>query len=109
MTAPTITEFITARLDEWEQAAREAKQPDGCGPYLSIECLRHRDHAHVELHDPAATLALVAALRAVTKPHDAPDYADLCISCEWKWPCPPLRHMAAIWADHPDYDGSWRP
>lgn len=27
----------------------------------------------------------------------------------WGWPCTTMRHIAAIWADHADYDQEWRP
>ena len=27
----------------------------------------------------------------------------------WGWPCTTMRHIAAIWADHADYDQGWKP
>ena len=152
MTAPTITEFISARLDEWEQSAREAtpgpwsaadehglmpgttpawcvSQMTPAGAYVQDVAdipqggdSEEADAGHIAMHDPAATLALVAALRAVVGLHDeerehyCPDetlYEYYGHNYGWgdqeDYPqrCPTLRHIAAIWADHPEYDGSW--
>ena len=164
MTAPTITEFITARLDEWEQSAREATPGPwsaadehglmpGATPAWCVSQLtpagayvqdvsdipqggdsEEADARHIALHNPAVILTLVAALRAIVNGHE-PDvcehiedgtqheYCEICsnvtpmwddgpralVGDEGDWPCPTLRHIAAVWADHPDYDGSWRP
>ena len=122
MSTPTIVEFITARLGEWEQAAREATP----GPWSAVEdepCSEpirtvfnaggmlnihyeptwESDALHIALHDPASTLALVAALRSVLgRAHvEVLGVGSGCETCEI------LYDLAAIWADHPDYDGSW--
>jgi hypothetical protein len=30
-----------------------------------------------------------------------------CFSCHSRYPCRTIRHLAAIWSDHPDYDQGW--
>lgn len=65
--------------------------------------------------DPARVLAQVAALRAVVALHwEESRAAPFCTLCAegalvWGWPCTTMRHIAAIWADHADYDQEWRP
>ncbi|MEU8136092.1 DUF6221 family protein [Streptodolium elevatio] len=90
------------------------------------------DRAHIALHDPARVLREIAAKKAIIKAHGphllyhqvVKDYDGSqrlgtlvrCRSCEPPqeitrdtWPCPTLRHMAAVYADRPGYDESWRP
>lgn len=93
---------------------------------------------HIARHDPARVLADCAAKRAIVELHrpyekrtgwrDGRDvYEWLCRSCGgatpdtdpggnlWleRWneeaPCDTLRVLAQPFADHPDYDESWRP
>jgi hypothetical protein len=79
---------------------------------------------HVARHDPARVLADVAAKRAIVDEHallDPPpepddDWPLVCRRCEdrrrhdaMRWPCPTLRRLAAVYADHPDYDQGWAP
>ncbi|WP_434744798.1 DUF6221 family protein [Streptomyces sp. A-14] len=33
----------------------------------------------------------------------------VCDHCERAAPCPDLRDLAAVYADHPDYQQEWRP
>lgn len=49
---------------------------------------------------------------AVLDHHGRWDYVDAAYSCETcgpGYPCAPIRQAAARFADHPDYDESWRP
>lgn len=82
---------------------------------------------HIARHDPARVLAEVKAKRALVKLHspmvmhgDGPgaawyDMTTVCRTCEpprqfpkTAWPCLTARLLAAVYADHPDYDPAWR-
>ena len=71
---------------------------------------------HIVRHDPARVLAQVAALRAVVALHDdghecpaVPGGAIGWYDPEDVGACLTLRHIAAIWSDHADYDEGWKP
>lgn len=84
--------------------------------------------AHIARHDPARVLADVAAKRAILTEHlpdMAREYRDgawrdrpQCGACvTWRGegeavpapaPCLTLRRLAVSYADHPDFDESWR-
>lgn len=130
--APSVTlvEFLTARLDEDQEAAERA-QP---GPWIAVPAampgeveIRHRmpdgrpdvaaavatahglycaasDAAHIARHDPARVLADVAAKRAML-PHLIVEGHPLTY-CDR---CQVLRHMAAVYAEHSGYRPEWRP
>jgi hypothetical protein len=76
--------------------------------------------AHIARHDPARVLAECAAKRRIVKRH--PAVSGCCETCtdkmshprpsEWaavRYPCPTLRDLAAVYADHPDYRDEWKP
>jgi len=132
----TITEFIEARLAEDEALAHEAahdsdgesgwRWPSGTfdvvttgpGKFVIAERLAPDDAAHIAHHYPARVLAQVAALRAVLALHyQVVMYTTRStrMVCVCQAPrthvsiCPTVRHIATIWADHPDYDQEWRP
>jgi uncharacterized protein (DUF1684 family) len=117
----TVVEFLEARVAEDEltaQAAvdsspswrvfydyRDVKDADGYyvvqadGSYPSAE-----QAAHIARHDPARVLRECTAIRAViaevlrraaTDDDSDPYLEDL------------VRELAAVYADHPDYDASW--
>lgn len=83
------------------------------------------DAAHIARHDPARVLAECAAKRRIVELHrdlervvvdaDSDEHLRLtgggeCSECHHKtMPCPTLRHLAVVHADHPDYDEAWRP
>jgi hypothetical protein len=64
---------------------------------------------HIARHDPVRVLAQCEAVRRVVALHDVGDH-----SCEgtdvttWVAPCDTLLALAAIYADHPDFDPAWR-
>jgi hypothetical protein len=72
--------------------------------------------AHIARHDPARVLAECAAKRAIVDTHYASepsDYGDFtspprCVLCGLKYPCWTLCSLAAVYADHPDFDPAWR-
>jgi hypothetical protein len=180
----TIQGFITARLDEWERAARDANP----GPWFydsyarifrpdvddqdgfdnagfeagheidrsTVHCVpcdgpcklwaesyrrdplvasvpsiagdtaigRHMaDAVHIAMHDPAVTLALVAALRAVLDEWEVLNKRRLELiengemqSRAWEYDGirsemdgiqKAILHIASAWRDHPDFDEEW--
>lgn len=124
----TITEFLAARYDEDEAQARSAidnrmranihpsdKGPQTYGPVdISDDS---------ELGDMAIgaeyVLADIAAKRAIVVEHTCqcpdPDCGD-CGACSGDHhadptpaPCTTLRLLAQPYAEHPDFDESWKP
>ena len=80
---------------------------------------------HIARHDPARVLREVEAKRAILGLH-RPEWHDFinadgddrtssdCAECSThglpdRWPCPTLRHLAAVYGGHPDYDPAWAP
>lgn len=130
---PDIGGFIGARLDDEEADALAATPgpwhaevidgtgniygPDGNGVAYDREdgCARADDADHIARQNPAATLARVAALRAIldshemrTTPNSGISYcSDCCDGVIFPGPCATIRHVAAIWRDHPDYRTEW--
>lgn len=125
----TIGEFLSARLDEDEAAAKatsvvsvESRYKSGANLLPAVaRLLFHRRF------DPEHVLADVAAKRRVMARHrpatgNEPgwySYVGSCIGCgtegEFADPrtrhiddCPELRDLAAPNAGHPDYNPSWR-
>ena len=120
----TITEFLTARLDEDEATARASEfpaewvarpdmtnQPIMAGGYR-IATSAASVMGHIARHDPARVLADVAAKRAIVALHSASDGRDpSCSSIDYPElaeDCETLRAMLQPFADHPDYDKAWR-
>ena len=86
---------------------------------------------HIARHDPARVLAECEAKRRIVEIHvvgDPDEWAPeqwACRLCQWdedcdspkqdhqygagRFPCATLRTLAAIYAEHPDYDEGWRP
>lgn len=69
---------------------------------------------HIARWDPSRVLADVETKRAILVDHEPmsprADGLTLCAMCEWEpWPCRTVRHLAAVYADHPDYDEAWKP
>lgn len=77
--------------------------------------------AHIARHDPARVLREVEAHRAILARHAATrgSFQLICPVC-WTigridgadlegdpWPCVTVRHLAAVYSDHPDYDPEW--
>jgi hypothetical protein len=123
-----FTAFCQARLDEDEAAARACQSPspwcvsdhpamssvvdDATGaPLIYNEgSPTPEEAAHIARHDPARVLREVAAKRAVLLAL----YATGRPTTMSEQPSPTaslarlaLRHMAAVWSDHPDYKPEW--
>ena len=134
-----IVGFLTARLDEDQSVAEAASGRDpqwwetgpGYPEAPEVRVVNDRDDLivpevgelealHIARHDPARVLAEVAAKRAIMAWHEvrrvARDARDpeeratvnICW-CGYDEPCATIRHLAAPYADHPDYDPAWRP
>ena len=122
MTTPatqTLTDFLAARLDEDEAAARAAiAERDSIDFTYPPEVPDLSFVAWPDLAVPAVVvgpervLAQVEALRAIVALHD---YGHECpgdgqvywADEDWTQPCPTLRHLAAIWRDHADWREEW--
>lgn len=124
-----LVAFLRARLDEvefrareglgWQTGSRYEGQPQGWVDYLRTA------------GNPQFVLAQVAAGRAILELHKPDrDPADQwyghdvrCEECggitgsaaigergfQRSWPCATLRHFAAVYSDHPDYQEQWKP
>jgi hypothetical protein len=75
------------------------------------------DAAHIARHDPARVLAECEAKRRIVEEHRTVAYEDAemndvgtgCYTCGFAdEECETLLILATIYADHPDYDESWR-
>lgn len=120
-----LADFITARLDEDEAAARESHhegqrwitEEEGVYRWPDDELVhsadRKADARHIARHDPARVLREVTAKRAMVamcredlaaqyEPGDG-EWNEGSIHASKAWANTVLRTMAAIWADHPDY------
>jgi len=118
-----LVEFLRARLDEDEQAARAAT----AGPWYVDDidqelrtadvyaadgrvtsaytepCCSVEDATHIARHDPARVLAEVDAKRRILERHSS------CDDTSFGEPCEDLRLLALPYSDHPDYRQEWRP
>lgn len=73
--------------------------------------------AHIAANDPQFVLADVAAKRRILARHPGATSEDECGGCgawldqTWRTPpgalCPELADLAAVWAQHRDYDPVW--
>ncbi len=117
-----LVTFLRERLDEDEATARLAEEHGWSwkgDAWFIAEAPNFDSTAIVDLltaFNPARVLREVAAKRALAE-HCAPvtGYGDpYCIGCsdsEYSspWPCWNIRTVAAVYADHPDYDKEWTP
>jgi hypothetical protein len=106
----TITEFLLARIAEDEAVARSFHYDWSS----SQEALRRQFVAECE------------AKRRIVELHAQRDDAPACSECGGftsttgargiehagylaPWPCPTLRALASVYADHQEFQGAWRP
>ena len=116
----TLAEFLLARIAEDEAAARVVMRPDERHPWgdrtlspVPVERIPNEVRGylgsswgeHFARHDPARVLAECEAKRRV-----------VAWVKQWPWRAEPpssvdglLPLLALPYADHPDYDESWRP
>jgi len=120
----TLVEFLGQRLDEDEADARAAAEfapgqwaswnrswdtdpvRDLAADNGRIAALPMPLAGHIARHDPARVLREVEAKRAIVDVADRWTYGD-----EREAPDghAVLRHLAAVYQDHPDYREEWRP
>jgi len=106
-----IDEFVLARVAEDEVVARSAiADGEGARDWAGTE---GATDAHIARHDPARVLAECAAKRAILADHTPADdgrcglCSDLYCVTPWDGICDVARPLAAVYADHPDYDPAW--
>ena len=128
MTAPSLPEFILARVAEREAAAKaaakEQSHADGdgmhwhggedrdvyegesnsyvaCGPWgseLGVTGI------HIAMHDPARVLRQCEAIRRIVEEHGDDEWCNVCYDYKpMDAPCLTLRALGSFWSDHPDY------
>ena len=113
-----LAAFLAARLDEDEAAAKAAceanwyledrKQVSGYGDEFTMATLTSGDAAHIARHDPARVLREVEAKREILRECEAVQRLNASTGREpsrfrdWL-----LRHLAAVYRDHPDYSPVW--
>lgn len=113
----TITEFLRSRIDEDEKAAQSG---------LSCDEVHWRfDIYHPNGHPNPRAVAECAAKRAILAEHEPMDWhvnankdnvakgqpiCGCCGDAEWQavqYPCATVAALAAVYADHPDYQREW--
>mgnify|MGYP003300506541 CR=1 FL=1 len=129
--APTITEFLLARIAE-DEAMAEAASPYGFGErweWASYVLASDRESTpkqdeFIEEWWPARVLRECAGKRAIVDAHPIVDdvvevstrikWGFACATCfsygdivEDHGYCDTLRALAAVYADHPDYQQEW--
>jgi len=118
----TLAEFLAARLDEKETAAKIAAVDDAWGQLRRTippePGTLNRCHRLMDACDPARVLRDVAAKRKILAAHQpersvlppSDDHKLVCVVCsqDW-WPCDVLRTLGEIDSGHPDYNPEWRP
>jgi len=124
-----LVEFLRARLDEDQRAAQavphrgpfrlrpgaDAIWVDSADDTLTVALVPIPAEAmagHIARHDPARVLADIAAKRAVIGHIEAMDHGGARAHEQFRqWEVSGediLCHLAAVYADHPDYDPAWR-
>ena len=116
----TITDFLWERIAEDEESAsryhrllclRTACDNEGC---VWDDQERMEDERVCTCGYPARVLAECKAKRAIVANHDGERSSTTGDYCgfedgRFEIPCPELRHLAAVYASHPDYDPAWAP
>jgi len=114
----SVTEFLLARIAEDEAAATAAVEFD----YGVSAWCDDGDpvNAHIARHDPARVLAECQAKRAIIEQADEASGLDAMVDNDRAvgprdMETDPyvgdviLRHLAGVYADHPDYRQEWKP
>jgi hypothetical protein len=111
----TLTEFLTARFDEDEAAARAL---DWMPRWVMADDLPNAQPGvvdHIVRHDPARVLAEVDAKRQIVTEYERGlgrrrDHPGDPASAGALLALHAIAHLLALpYADHPDYDEVWRP
>jgi hypothetical protein len=106
----SIVDFLNARLDE-DEATAQRVQPNQSPTELRAMVGREGGEPFLIVASERV-LREVAAKRAMLNMHyevavDLP----WCAECETVrgFPCRTLKHLAAVYSDHPDYQDGWKP
>lgn len=117
----TLTEFLTARIDEDKARADDAWKAVDNG---AVVWDRLHPDVRAAMWTPARVLAECEAKRRILDMHTSAatwDGGEECAQCSFHeayegfndvsetFPCPTLRFLALPYADHPDYQEAWRP
>ncbi|MDP9092411.1 MAG: DUF6221 family protein [Actinomycetota bacterium] len=101
--------FILARVSEDEAVARAVLDS-------GVHDERSAVKEWIAVANPQRMLTWSDARRRIVALHHAAERLlaednrpELCLGCGHPEPCPTMRLMALVWADHPDYRQSWRP
>ena len=117
MTAPTLPEFLLARIAEDEAIGRDWRHHPG-----KVQ-VHGGGTGYLAICDPARVLADCEAKRRIVEEHrplrQDPEWAALgqlpsCCTCggmrgQRRWPCDTLRALVLPYASHSDYREDWRP
>lgn len=109
-----LVEFLRARLDEDAEVANATRKFEQRVPHTEQWFASHSNA--ITSMAPHRAVAEVEAKRRLLGSHY--DYRGVCTRCfDWQnkpverepFPCEVVRLLALPYADHPDYDESWRP
>jgi hypothetical protein len=97
----TLTAFLLARIAEDEERAQFVARQIGAQKPFEPWLLSWHDEYDLLCIEPSRALAECEAKRKIV------EWAETS-SGEWYWESV-LNPLAAVYADHPDYDENWRP
>lgn len=118
----TLVAFLEARFAE---DAADAQHAGGRYSWEGIAAFVTDDYwdkdleaseRHIARHSPARVLAEVAAKRRIVELHHPLAYL-VCSVCQFDtgeecvpemYPCPTVRALASVYADHSDFNPEWR-
>ena len=130
----SILEFLEARISEDEHYANNARgllgNPNPWSEWRTLtkwyDAISRADAMHIERQSPSRVMAECGAKRSIIAEHTPVDFSGIgmkspnaCSRCgadlnmhDWDWtedsfPCQTLRAVAAVYADHPDYQQEW--
>ncbi|CAI9417307.1 DUF6221 family protein [Nocardioides sp. T2.26MG-1] len=107
----TIVEFLLARIAEDERDGCPCRfvdeDRDICDDRWRAECGAKRQIIALHEQGDGVSYRGTEFCSRCTASGEYP--ADDAYTDEQNWPCPTLRALAAVYADHPDYRQEWRP
>ena len=120
----TITEFLLARIAEDEMAAETQREMGRLSAKTLSRALAECEAKRriVEVHQQSSQEVWLDIPDSAWSPEEwssfRPDYyeRDACLCCAdlalmanetREWPCRTLCALAAVYADHPDFDPEW--
>lgn len=107
----TLTDFILARIAEDEataQAASVRRTTWATAADTAASVAGADSGLFILFTPPEKVLAECEAKRQIVEHHHHD--GDRCLICNWESAsgrCPTIRHLAAVYAGHPDYHTEW--